>query len=220
MIVLLSGGMDSSTLLAAAAEFHKVSQVRALGVLYGQRHSKELDSARAIAGYYKIPFEVVDLSGLRKLWQGSSQTSDDIAVPHGHYADESMRLTVVPNRNMTMMCVAAGYALSLGDEEPAIGIAAHAGDHAIYPDCRPEFIDAARAVLAISDYKPVRVWAPFLDMTKADIAKLGSNMGVPFDMTWSCYEGRELHCGKCGTCVERREAFVNANRPDPTVYED
>jgi 7-cyano-7-deazaguanine synthase len=215
MVILASGGMDSTTLIAYALSQGKT--VRALGVLYGQRHAKELVAARTVCGMLGVQYEEVDLRDLRRLWSGSSQTDDNVPVPHGHYAAENMKVTVVPNRNLTMMCAAAGYSITV-DEYPEVGLAAHAGDHAVYPDCRPEFIEAARLVLRLVDYKPVEIYAPFICMTKAEIAKLGSELGVPLGTTWSCYEGQEKHCGLCGTCVERREAFQLAGVDDPTEY--
>ena len=219
MVILHSGGMDSTTLLyAALADGRKVN---ALGVLYGQRHSKELDAAAHICAVVGVHYQVVDLKALRHLWLGSSQTDSRVPVPHGHYAEESMKQTIVPNRNLTMLSVAAGWALSLEPESTVVdvGYAAHAGDHAIYPDCRPEFVEAAAKTLAIVDHRPVKIWAPFINKTKAQIAALGQSFDVPFELTWSCYEGKELHCGKCGTCVERREAFELSGVEDPTTYD-
>lgn len=218
MVILFSGGMDSTTLLYAALADGK--KVNALGVLYGQRHAKELDAAEHICAVRGVHYRTVDLRALKDLWLGSSQTDDRVPVPHGHYAEESMKQTIVPNRNLTMLSVAAGWALSLDPVAPdvMVGYAAHSGDHAIYPDCRPEFVEAARKTLAIVDHRPVRIWAPFLKMTKAQIAACGQAMDVPFELTWSCYEGGDLHCGKCGTCVERKEAFEIAKITDPTTY--
>lgn len=223
-VILLSGGLDSTTLLTLAVRQQGGRNVHALGVLYGQRHDKELKSARKVAQKLDVPYTEVDLRDLRNLWTGSSQTDSSVPVPHGHYAAESMKATVVPNRNLTLLSVAAGFALSLtppdSQRQVVVGYAAHAGDHAIYPDCRPEFVQAAEMVLKLVDYREVQLWAPFLSHSKADIVWLAQDVEAPLADTWSCYEGGDLHCGKCGTCVERREAFVLAGCSDPTRYRD
>ena len=128
-----------------------------------------------------------------------------------------MKSTVVPNRNMILLSLAGGHALSIGFD--TIAYAAHAGDHTIYPDCRPEFANAMETVLNLADWAPLRLHRPFVNLKKQDLVKLGHKMGAPLNETWSCYAGRDLHCGKCGTCVERKEAFSLANIPDPTKYE-
>ena len=213
-VVLLSGGMDSTTALALATR--DTTPVLALSVDYGQRHAKELDAAAAIAHHYGVPHKVLDLTGWGELLTGSSLTDPTVDVPHGHYADENMAVTVVPNRNATMLMAAAGIADSLHATE--VWAAVHAGDHTVYPDCRPEFITAANTTLAVSTEGRVSIYAPFVDRTKTDIAALGHDLNVPFHLTWSCYEGGTVHCGKCGTCVERREAFHDAGIMDPTTY--
>jgi len=184
-------------------------------VNYGQRHRKELEFSKALCEDLGVPFEIADLTGITRLISSSSQTGD-AEVPEGHYADENMKLTVVPNRNMIMLAVAAGWAINL--KVDAVAYAAHGGDHTIYPDCRPEFADALDATIQIADWHKVSLYRPFVTKTKADLAKLGTDLGVPFERTWSCYKGLEKHCGKCGTCVERREAFELAGVPDPTEY--
>jgi 7-cyano-7-deazaguanine synthase len=153
------------------------------------------------------------------LLKGSALT-DDISVPHGHYAASNMAITVVPNRNAIMLSVAYGVAVAEGAEVVATGV--HAGDHFIYPDCRPEFIEAfdrmqKKAVEGFGD-ESLRLYAPFLRWTKAEIVAAGARLGVPYADTWSCYEGGEMHCGLCATCGERRASFVEAGLDDPTVY--
>ena len=128
-----------------------------------------------------------------------------------------MKATVVPNRNMIMLSIAAGWAISRRADR--VAYAAHGGDHAIYPDCRREFIDALGEAIIIADWHPVRLYGPYVAISKADVVALGQKLGVPFDRTWTCYKGRTKHCGKCGTCVERREAFALAGVPDPTSYD-
>lgn len=213
-VVLLSGGMDSSTLLyfAKASGFEPL----ALAVNYGQRHSVELLSAVQVAASAGVPIQVADLSRITPILGGSSQTDESIPVPEGHYTDPSMKATVVPNRNMLMLSLAAAHAIASGASR--VLYAAHAGDHPIYPDCRPEFVMALQQALRFCHYEPIVLDAPFVTVSKAEIVKLGTTLGVPFELTWSCYQGRVKHCGKCGTCVERREAFELAGVPDPTRY--
>jgi 7-cyano-7-deazaguanine synthase len=212
--LIYSGGLDSTVLLYL---LRKEGPVHALGIDYGQRHVRELLAARDICARVDVPFVKVDLSGLAVLWPGSSQTDRSVEVPEGHYAEESMKRTVVPNRNMTMLAVAAGYALAHGLD--TVAYAAHAGDHAIYPDCRPLFVQRLRDALDACDWKPLALLVPFLHKTKAQLVSLGHHLGVPFGTTWTCYKGLQKHCGRCGSCTERREAFVEAKVPDPTEYD-
>lgn len=214
IVAVVSGGMDSVTLAHhLQAEGH---DLRLLSVDYGQRHGKELAFARECAERLGVEHRTADLSALRPLLAGSSQTDASVPVPHGHYAEESMKLTVVPNRNMLLLATAAAWAIALKADAVAYG--AHAGDHAIYPDCRAEFVDALEHALSLADWHKVAILRPFVTRTKADIAALGRDLGVPFDRTWSCYQGGDIHCGLCGTCYERRESFALAGVPDPTEY--
>ncbi|UXE04469.1 PreQo pathway QueC-like protein [Mycobacterium phage Funsized] len=210
-LALLSGGLDSSTLVAFAAAD------AAVFVDYGQRHIRERQSADAIAEHYGIPLYPLDLTSYGKNVATSALTNHDIEVPHGHYAAETMAATVVPNRNAVMLSAAAGVAVSLGLER--VVTAVHAGDHAIYADCRPEFIVALdHATFAGCG---IHIDAPFVARTKTDIARFAKTLDVPVGLTWSCYEGGEVHCGRCGTCVERAEALHDAGwDPDPTTYAD
>ncbi len=213
-VLCFSGGLDSTVLL-----YHllaKGQEVRCLSVDYGQRHRKELAAAREIAAVAKVEHKTVDLRAVRELMEGSSQTSDSLAVPEGHYAEESMKLTVVPNRNMVLLSLATAWAVSTKSD--SVAYAAHAGDHAIYPDCRSEFADAMAVAMGLCDWHKVQLVRPFVTWSKADIAKEGAKLAAPLHLTWSCYKGGELHCGKCGTCVERREAFALAGVTDPTRY--
>ncbi len=205
-VVLLSGGMDSATLLyKTIADGHDVS---ALGISYGQRHRRELESAYNLAHRIGVPYQIVPLDGLQHVLR-SALTSDDIPVPEGHYAAESMKATVVPMRNAIFLSVAVGHAWSIGAEQVATAI--HAGDHAIYPDCRPEFLDAFNTMVktASDGFVTPQVVAPFVHISKTEIAKIGHTLGVPWELTWSCYKGDCKHCGVCGTCVERREALAD-----------
>lgn len=215
ILVLLSGGMDSATAVATYVKTGK--QVSGISFEYGQRHSKELLAASAIAEHYGIPHQIIDLSGASIAFQGSALTSADIDVPDGHYEDETMKKTVVPNRNMVMLSIAVAYAISR--EIPYVAYAAHAGDHFIYPDCRPEFFMAMSEAIKTGNDPAPTLLAPFIDKSKADIAEIGFRLNVPYEKTWSCYKGDTHHCGTCGTCTERREAFKLGGVIDPTIYE-
>jgi 7-cyano-7-deazaguanine synthase len=234
-VVLLSGGLDSSTLLAQLR--FEDFECSTLAVNYGQRHERELASADAVALHYGVPFHVVDLAeALSPIFASarSSQVGQRDSVPHGHYAAESMKTTIVPNRNFMLLGIAGALAESIGAR--VVAYAAHAGDHFIYPDCRPEFIGAARQALQLgTDWdgswnfdvprelgsRGVTLYTPFSRITKTDIVRRGAMLKVPFELTWSCYDpqgGTPEHCGLCGTCVERREAFREAGVVDPTSY--
>lgn len=213
VVLIYSGGLDSTVLLYhLRAAGHGV---RSLSIDYGQRHRRELAAAADICRGLRVEHRIVDLSGIRPLLAGSALT-DDVDVPDGHYTEARMKLTVVPNRNMIMLSVAIGWAISV--QANAVAYAAHAGDHTIYPDCRPEFIGAMRRAASLCDWHPADMLTPFVDWTKSDIVRRGRDLDVPFERTWSCYRGLQHHCGTCGTCVERREAFARAGVPDPTRY--
>jgi len=209
-VCVLSGGMDSTTLLYKLLSEGK--EVEAISFDYGQRHKKELQSAKATCQKLNVPHKVIDLSFLRELLSNSALTSE-IEVPEGHYQDENMKLTVVPNRNMIMASIAIGYAVNIDADEVALGI--HAGDHAIYPDCRPEFLSALAGIAEIANFKPIEIYAPFIFVDKGDIASIGKQLGVDYSLTWTCYKGQENACGKCGACQERAEAFEKAKSIDP-----
>ncbi len=217
-VVIASGGLDSTTVAYWLASLG--SRVTLLSFDYGQRHRKELDYARAVGELLDASHEVVDLTSVGRLLGGSALTDTAVQVPDGHYSDQSMRATVVPNRNMIMLSVAVGVAVAAGADAVAFG--AHAGDHPIYPDCRGEFFDqfaeTARAATDGFHVEGFDLIAPFLALTKADIVTVGGQVGVPFERTWSCYKGGRVHCGTCGTCIERREAFEVAGVEDPTEY--
>lgn len=215
ILALHSGGMDSTVLIEKLR--NEGHQVRTIAFDYGQRHRKELQFVDAYARdvLREEPFRV-SMPFLAGLLPGSSQTDRNVEVPKGRYDEDSMKATVVPNRNMIMLSIAIGTALA--HKMNGVAFAAHGGDHTIYPDCRPEFVNAMDAVAQLCDWDKVEVIAPFLDKSKADICSLGNDLGLDFSKTWSCYEGREFHCGQCGTCIERREAFHLAGVTDPTTY--
>ena len=214
-VVLFSGGLDSTVL--AKQLIQQKASVRLLSIDYGQRHEKELEHSSFIAKELKVPHRILTLPNLADILGGSSLTDPRIKLPEGHYAEESMKATVVPNRNMILLALAAGYALSVNFD--TIAYAAHAGDHTIYPDCRPAVADAMETAFSLADWKSLDLHRPFVNLSKADLVKKGMELGAPLHLSWSCYAGRELHCGKCGTCVERKEAFAIAKVPDPTEYE-
>ncbi|WDZ88582.1 7-cyano-7-deazaguanine synthase QueC [Nocardiopsis sp. HUAS JQ3] len=218
VVVVFSGGMDSTTLLAhfAALRFRLV----AVTVEYGQRHGKEVDAARAVARHYGAEHHVLGVTGFGPLLRGSALTDARVDVPDGHYAEESMRDTVVPNRNAVLANLAASVAVARRAGTVALGM--HSGDHFVYPDCRPAFVDALRHLVGVANegFAAPRVEAPFMAWSKADIARHGVRLGAPLERSWSCYKGGDVHCGTCGTCYERREAFQEAGLPDPTEYLD
>jgi 7-cyano-7-deazaguanine synthase len=215
VVVIYSGGMDSYTVLNKAMQ--KGYDVHAVSFNYGQRHSKELLFAKKVCEQHNIEHKIVDISSIKQLIGGSALT-DDIEVPEGHYEEESMKTTVVPNRNMIMLSMAVGYAVSIQAE--AVYFGAHSGDHAIYPDCRTEFVSAMNDVCKIANYQAVEVRAPYLTSSKIDILKEGLAMNLDYKDTWTCYNGQEKACGRCGACQERLEAFSENNTIDPIRYQD
>lgn len=204
--------MDSTTLLYKLLAEGK--EVRCLSFLYGQRHSRELEEAKKTCQKLGIEHKVIDLSFLKEMVSNSALTGD-IPVPHGHYAAENMKLTVVPNRNMIMASIAIGWAVNLEYDE--IATAVHAGDHTIYPDCRPAYIKALATIADVANFRPINIYTPYLYLDKGDIAIDGVKLGVDYSITHSCYEGTNPPCGKCGACQERKEAFEKAGVPDPLV---
>ncbi|WP_018694266.1 7-cyano-7-deazaguanine synthase QueC [Algicola sagamiensis] len=214
VVVIYSGGMDSYTVLHRAIQ--DGYDVYALSFNYGQRHVKELDVAKNVCDMFRINHKIVDITAINQLIGGSALT-DDIDVPEGHYASENMKSTVVPNRNMILISLAVGYAVSIGADKVYYG--AHSGDHAIYPDCRPEFVEKMRDVCAIANYETIDVVCPYLNNDKIEILKDGLSMGLDYAYTWTCYNGREKACGKCGSCRERLEAFAENHATDPLAYE-
>ena len=213
-VVTLSGGLDSATLLFWAVKRYDVS---AITFDYGSKHNeKEQAAATELAGLTNVRHTFIKLPFINDLFKSDLLRSGG-SIPEGHYEDESMRSTVVPFRNGIMLSIAVGLAESVG--AGTVLYAAHAGDHAVYPDCRPDFLKAMSAAARAGTYMNVQIKDPFIGMHKKDIVLLGDELKVPFGVTYSCYKGGERHCGKCGTCVERREAFRLAGIADPTRYE-
>lgn len=212
-VIVLSGGMDSVTLL------HQEKERIALAVSfdYGSNHNaREIECAWKQCELLGIEHISIPLDFMGKYFRSSLLSGAD-AIPEGHYADENMKSTVVPFRNGIMLSVACGMAESRDLKH--VMIANHGGDHAIYPDCRSGFIDAMSQAMREGTYEGVDIIAPFTHITKGEIAKIGKKLGVDYGLTYSCYKGGEKHCGVCGTCVERREAMAEAGIDDPTIYE-
>jgi 7-cyano-7-deazaguanine synthase len=213
-VIIVSGGMDSITLL-----YDKKEEI-ALAVTfdYGSNHNaKEITWAKVHCERLKIKHIVIKLDFMHKYFTSSLLEGAD-AIPEGHYADENMKSTVVPFRNGIMLSIAAGIAESNGLKK--VLIANHGGDHTIYPDCRPAFIKAMNEATENGTYVNVSICAPYTNITKADIARIGKRLGIDYSETWSCYKGGEKHCGKCGTCIERKEALALAGIEDKTEYEN
>lgn len=215
-VVLCSGGMDSVTLAYLMKD--RGYALHLLSVDYGQRHAKEMLHARRTAEKLGGKWDMIDLTAVTRFLTGTALTDRNVDVPDGHYASPTMKKTVVPNRNAMMLAVA--YAVAASEEAAVVATAVHAGDHAVYPDCRPEFIRAFNEMeyASLGEDHEVTLIAPFLNLYKEDIAAEGARLGVDFTETWSCYKGGTVHCGTCGTCYERREAFDKAGLVDPTTY--
>ncbi|WKD30130.1 7-cyano-7-deazaguanine synthase QueC [Halomonas sp. KG2] len=214
-VVIYSGGMDSYTVLHRAIK--EGLEVHALSFDYGQRHAKELDIAKAVCKQHNIPHQVVDIRAIHGLIDNSALTNPDISMPEGDYAADNLSTTVVPNRNMILLSLAIAKAVNVGAGRVDYG--AHGGDHILYPDCRPEFVNAMNQVAGIANFEPVTLHAPYLASSKADILRDGLAMGLNYRDTWTCYEGRALACGKCGSCRERLAAFAANDVADPLAYE-
>ena len=211
-VIIVSGGMDSITLL-----YDRKDEI-ALGVSfdYGSNHNaREIPYAKMHCERLGIRHINIGLGFMHQYFKSSLLDGAD-AIPEGHYADDNMKSTVVPFRNGIMLSIAIGIAESNGLDQ--VFIANHGGDHTIYPDCRPEFIRAIDSAATAGTFNGVRVVAPYTDITKADIARIGKRLGIDYTETWSCYKGGDIHCGKCGTCVERKEALAEAGIDDHTVY--
>ncbi|MEY4939749.1 MAG: 7-cyano-7-deazaguanine synthase QueC [Verrucomicrobiota bacterium] len=214
VVVLCSGGMDSVTALHWARREHTL--VAAVSFDYGAKHNhREIPFAAEHASALGVRHEVITLDFVNRLFT-SALLMGGAAIPDGHYEADTMKQTVVPFRNGIMLAIAAGFAESA--EAEGLVIAAHGGDHAIYPDCREAFMVALGDAMRLGTYAGVQLLRPFIALNKAQIAGEGARLGVDLGRSWSCYKGGQIHCGKCGTCVERREAFLHAGLPDPTEY--
>ena len=212
-VIIVSGGMDSITLLYD----HKDEIALGISFDYGSNHNaREIPFAKMHCERLGIKHITINLDFMHQYFKSSLLDGAE-AIPEGHYADDNMKSTVVPFRNGIMLSIAIGIAESNNLDQ--VFIANHGGDHTIYPDCRPEFINAIDAAATAGTYNNVKVVAPYTKITKSDIARIGKKFGIDYTETWSCYKGGEVHCGKCGTCVERKEALAEAGIEDKTIYE-
>lgn len=213
-VIIVSGGMDSITLLYD----HKDEIALGISFDYGSNHNaREIPFAKMHCERLGIKHITINLDFMHQYFKSSLLDGAD-AIPEGHYADDNMKSTVVPFRNGIMLSIAIGIAES--NDLDQVFIANHGGDHTIYPDCRPEFIKAIDSAANAGTYNNVKVIAPYTQITKSDIARIGKKLGIDYTETWSCYKGGEKHCGKCGTCVERKEALAEAGIEDCTIYEE
>lgn len=211
--IIVSGGMDSITLLYD----HKDEIALGISFDYGSNHNaREIPFAKMHCERLGIKHISINLDFMHQYFKSSLLDGAE-AIPEGHYADDNMKSTVVPFRNGIMLAIAIGIAESNNLDQ--VFIANHGGDHTIYPDCRPEFINAIDAAATAGTYNNVKVIAPYTKITKSDIARISKRLGIDYAETWSCYKGGEVHCGKCGTCVERKEALAEAGIEDKTIYE-
>ena len=213
-VIIVSGGMDSITLLYD----HKDEIALGISFDYGSNHNaREIPFAKMHCERLGIKHITINLDFMHQYFKSSLLDGAD-AIPEGHYADDNMKSTVVPFRNGIMLSIAIGIAESNNLDQ--VFIVNHGGDHTIYPDCRPEFIKAIDSAANAGTYNNVKVIAPYTQITKSDIARIGKKLGIDYTETWSCYKGGEIHCGKCGTCVERKEALAEAGIEDCTIYEE
>lgn len=216
-LVVFSGGLDSTVLLTLLKTIRPNTTIGAVNFYYGSKHNnRERISAQAITEALNVPLTSIDLDFIKDLFI-SSLLDPSTEIPEGHYAAENMKSTVVPFRNGIMLSIAAGFADSHGFEEIYIG--SHAGDHYVYPDCRPAFNRSMKDAVFYGTEHQTQIIAPFQYFTKSKIVEIGASIGAPFSLTWSCYKGGDVHCGKCGTCVERIEAFALNKLIDPVKYE-
>ena len=228
-VVLLSGGADSATCLAIAVKENGKENVSALSVFYGQRHAKETESAQKVAEYYGVPLYHVDLSATYQYSNCPLLSNSEKDLPMGSYEEQSSRSTTgavatyVPFRNGLMLSSAGALALSLYPEQPVkLYYGAHRDDAlgGAYPDCTPEFVSSMGSALKEGSGGWLELCAPLISLNKAGVIATGASLSVPYELTWSCYAGGEKHCGKCGTCIDRKKAFEIAGVPDPTIYEE
>ncbi|MDD2960653.1 MAG: 7-cyano-7-deazaguanine synthase QueC [Muribaculaceae bacterium] len=213
-VIILSGGMDSVTML------YDFKDEIALAVTfdYGSNHNRrEAEFAKLHCNRLGIKHILIPLDFMGKYFKSSLLEGSD-AIPEGHYADENMKSTVVPFRNGIMLAIACGLAES--NELKRVMLANHFGDHSIYPDCRKSFVEAMDSAMKAGTYEGISIYAPYTDITKSDIARRGKELHIDYSETYSCYKGGEKHCGRCGTCVERKEAMSDAGIIDTTEYEE
>ena len=217
VLCIYSGGLDSTTGLYKMVNDFGNDNVHALTFLYGSKHNhKELDNAKWHTKHLDVKHKVVDISNSFLSLLRSDLLISGGDIPHGHYEADNMKDTVVPFRNGIFLALAAGYADS--NNLDSIVLSNHAGDHVIYPDCTIDFTNAMAQAIKLGTDNLIEFNSPFVDIRKEDIVTIGTKLGIDYTKTWSCYEGKDEHCGKCGTCVERKEAFKLAGITDPTIY--
>ena len=211
-VIVVSGGMDSTTMLYE----YRSEIALAITFDYGStQNAREREFAILHCRRLGIEHLIIPLDFMHRYFKSALLQGPE-AIPDGHYADDNMRATVVPFRNGIMLAIACGIAESRGLRR--VMIANHSGDHTIYPDCRPEFVDAMSSAMSAGTYEGVTVWAPYTGISKADIARRGAALGLDYSLTYSCYKGGKRHCGQCATCLERQQAFREAGIADPTQY--
>ena len=212
--LIYSGGSDSYTLLQHA--LNQNFSVDCITFSYGQKHIKEINFAKQNCNENGLKHTLIDIGDPASIFGSTSLVDVDNKIPHGSYKEESMKSTIVPNRNMIFISYAIAYSIAHDINEVWYG--AHAGDHFIYPDCRPEFLASMDTAAGLCDPSSVSIKAPFINLNKGEIFKIGLGLGIDYSKTWTCYEGQEKACGKCGSCVERLEAFSDNNTLDPLTY--
>ena len=211
-VLIISGGLDSTTLMYWMKS--KGYDLFALSLDYGQKHKKELAMAAEHCKKLNVPHQNISLESIKGIFEKSSLVGEK-EVPEGSYSEDNMTSTVVPNRNMILLSIAIAYAIDKNASTVFYG--AHSGDHSLYPDCRPSFVEAMKKAAELCHYYPVTIEAPFLYKSKAEIVKIGSELKVDFSLTWSCYKGGDVPCGVCGTCIERAKAFSENELIDPLI---
>lgn len=215
VLVILSGGLDSTTALYWALS--KYNEVGAISFNYGSKHNQlELERAKLICETLKVKHKIVKMP-LNGILESHLMIGGE-DIPEGKYNEENMTSTVVPFRNGIFLSIAAGFAESRGYEGIILGN--HTGDHVVYKDCRPDFIDKMKAAIMAGTNHEISLISPFCFFSKSEIVKIGSSLNVDFSLTYSCYNGGDKHCGKCATCLERKDAFIQAGIKDATIYEN
>ena len=216
-LVVFSGGMDSATALYKVIADNPTAEVETISFNYGSKHNEmEYQGAKKICEKLGIKNTRISLDFINQYFKSDLLKSGG-EIPEGHYAADNMKSTVVPFRNGIMLSIAAGFAESIDADTLVLGN--HAGDHEVYPDCRQSFIDPMAKAIEEGTWKKIKLFSPFCNITKTDLVKIGATLNVPYELTYSCYNGKEKHCHRCGTCTERIEAFHDANVTDPTIYE-
>lgn len=215
-VVIYSGGMDSFTVLHRAR--HEGYALHALSFDYGQRHARELEVAARVCRQLDIEHRIIDIRAIHELIDHSALTDTSRPIPEGDYDGDNLSATVVPNRNMILLSLAIAHAVNIGAKKVFYG--AHGGDHILYPDCRPEFVDRMNAVAAVANFEPVDICAPYLHADKRAILGDGLSLGLDYSDTWTCYLGEPLACGQCGSCKERLAAFAAHGTADPLPYRE